>query len=416
MRHLLSAFFFAIGFYPLFGDLRVPAFTAYLEPNPDAAKVAPASGIAGWKGAEDTVNWFGDIKTAGSLQGAIVLRLPAGRKSKLCLDVAGQSREVTVQGAGDAPVTANFGTYDIAQPGYQRFALKSLNASGALNGDIDTLLLSGPAAENAHFNLDPRRNASSVHLKYETPPERNIRAFYCEVTGVETPLWTYLMACGWNRGYLGMQVNSAGERRIIFSVWDSGGEKIDRKKVKDEDRTQLVAKGEGVVAGDFGNEGTGGHSHLVYPWKTGETQRFLVTARPVDAAHTVYSGYFFRPDTGKWMLISSWKAPKAGGWLKGLYSFSEDFVGSNGELRRKALYGNQWVLDTEGHWAEITKAQFTHDLTGKENRLDRFGGVNGNAFFLSQGGFIPSTMAFRQEIGRSATGQPPADVITSINF
>ncbi len=46
------------------------------------------------------------------------------------------------------------------------------------------------------------------------------------------------------------------------------------------------------------------------------------------------------------MLISSWKAPKTGGWLKGLYSFSENYVGDNGELRRKALYGNQWICDT----------------------------------------------------------------------
>lgn len=30
----------------------------------------------------------------------------------------------------------------------------------------------------------------------------------------------YYMACGWHRGYLGMQVNSPTERRIIFSVRD----------------------------------------------------------------------------------------------------------------------------------------------------------------------------------------------------
>ena len=42
---------------------------------------------------------------------------------------------------------------------------------------------------------------------------------------------TYYMACGWHRGYFGMQVNSPTERRIIFSVWDSGGEAVDRSKV-----------------------------------------------------------------------------------------------------------------------------------------------------------------------------------------
>ena len=82
------------------------------------------------------------------------------------------------------------------------------------------------------------------------------------MTGLETPLWTYFEACGWQRGYFGMQVNAPAERRIIFSVWDSGNEGVDRSKVAEQDRVTLVAKGEGVVTGDFGNEGTGGHEPL----------------------------------------------------------------------------------------------------------------------------------------------------------
>src|SRR5206468_8968729 len=134
----------------------------------------------------------------------------------------------------------------------------------------------------------------------------------------------YYMAYRWHRGYIGLQVNSSTERRIIFSVWDSGHEAADRSNVGTADRVTLVAKGDGVDAGDFGNEGTGGHSHLIYPWKTGEKQRFIVTAKPTDATHTVYSGFYFHPEQKKWMLISSWKAPKDGGWLRGLYSFSEN--------------------------------------------------------------------------------------------
>ena len=116
---------------------------------------------------------------------------------------------------------------------------------------------------------------------------------------METPLWTYFEACGWHRGYFGMQVNSPTERRIIFSVWDNGKEAVNRSKVGEADRTTLVAKGEGVNAGDFGNEGTGGHSHLIYNWKTGAKQRFIVTAKPTDATHTVYSGYWFHPEQKK---------------------------------------------------------------------------------------------------------------------
>ena len=100
----------------------------------------------------------------------------------------------------------------------------------------------------------------SYTLKTEVDKETKIEAFYCEMTGIEEPIWTYYEACGWHRGYFGMQVNSPTERRIIFSVWDSGGESRDRKNVGEEDRVKLVAKGEGVHTNAFGGEGTGSTS------------------------------------------------------------------------------------------------------------------------------------------------------------
>jgi hypothetical protein len=321
-------------------ELRIPAYTAYLDPDADGARISERSGITGWRNPNLKVLWFGEIKTPGDLECAVQLRLPAGRESKLRLTVAGTAREATAVGSTNA-VRVAFGRYPIATAGYQSFTLESLNPAGTPAGDLDALWLAGAPTQGAHFNLKERRNAASVHLKYTPPPGTKVEAFYCEMTGVDEPVATYYMACGWHRGYFGMQVNSMTERRIIFSVWDSGGEAIDRNKVDAPDRVTLVAKGEGVYSGDFGNEGTGGHSHLKYKWKTGEKQRFIVTAKPVDATHTIFSGYYFHPDKQEWMLISSWRAPKDGGWLRGLYSFSENFGGSNGHLRRKALFGNR---------------------------------------------------------------------------
>jgi hypothetical protein len=390
-------------------ELRVPAFTAYLEPDPDGADVSPDSGITGWTDPALRVLWFGEFKTAGTVDCKLDLSLPAGAETKLRLTAGDKSREATSKGGTNGPVTLDFGSFDVPAAGYQKFTLESLNAGGQDAGNLRALRLDGPAITGAHFNLNERRNAASVHLAYPTHGFTNIDAFYCEVTGVETPLWSYFEACGWHRGYFGMQVNSPTERRIIFSVWDSGSEGVDRNKVAEADRTTLVAKGDGVYSGGFGNEGTGGHSHLVYNWKTGSRQRFLVTARPTDARHTVYSGYWFQPEQKKWMLISSWKAPKDGGYLHGLYSFVENFGGSNGELRRKALYGNQWLHTADGQWHEQTTATFSHDPTGKADRLDRFMGVEDGQFFLSNGGFIPGFTEFGKLFTRPALGVPPAD-------
>jgi len=172
-----------------------------------------------------------------------------------------------------------------------------------------------------------------------------------------------------------------------------------------------MGKGEGVYAGDFGNEGTGGHSHLKYMWKTGEKQRFVVTAKPTDPTHTIYSGYYFHPDKKQWVLISSWKAPKEGGYLRRLYSFSENFGGRNGHVLRKARYGNQWICTADGKWIELTAAHFSHDATGKADRLDRFMGVEEGQFFLSHGGFVEGFTEYGEKYTRPATGKAPSDIV-----
>ncbi len=392
-------------------QLRVPAFTAYILPAADGARVSERAGVTRWTDPAQSVNWYGRFMNTGEVQASVAMRLENGRQSQLRLTIDGQSREATVTGQGtDTVVSADFGTFQISAAGYQRIMLEARNEAGQQFGDVDALLLDGPAIEGVHFNMKERRNAASVHLFYPVPEGTDAEAMYCEVTAIEDPTTTFYMACGWHRGYFGMQVNSPAERRIIFSVWDSGNEGVDRKKVADENRVKLMGKGEGVFSGDFGNEGTGGHSHLKYLWKTGEKQRFIVTAEPVEKTFTIFSGYWFHPDQQKWMLISSWKAPKEGGRLRGLHSFSENFGGQNGHLLRKALFGNQWIRTAGGEWKELTTAGFSHDPTGKSDRFDRFMGVEDGQFFLSHGGFTDGFTKYGEKFDRPSAGRPPSEI------
>ncbi len=388
-------------------EIRVPAFTAYGDPKPDALRVSSSKGVTGWKDAAEKIVWFGELKTAGKLTAALSLNLKKDAVVKLRIAVADEAREVTATGT-DAEQTISLGEFTIARAGHVRFELSSPNPAG----DIAALVLDGPATADAHFNLKPRRNAASVHLHYPLPKDARIEWFYNEVTAVEDPVYTFYMACGFSRGYFGMQVNGPGERRIIFSVWDAGagGDAKDRTNVAAEDKVQLLGKGDGVEASVFGNEGTGGHSHLVYPWKTGEAQRFLLAARSSDAAHTEYTGYWFHPEKKAWLLIASFRAPKDGKLLRGLHSFSENFGGSNGHLLRKARYGPQWIRTVDGAWTELAEASFSHDGTGKADRLDRFMGVEEGRFFLSHGGFVPGTMPYGEKFTRPATGKAPGEI------
>jgi len=411
----LSLLFLAIAYslsaHCMADELRVPAFTAYMLPNSESARISEQKGVTQWNDPTQSVNWYGKFETSGELKLKSELCLADGTSSQFRMTVDEESHDASVTGSGiDKPVVVDFGVFTIATAGYKRIRLESLNEGRAPIADVKALLLNGAAIDKVHFNLKERRNAASVHLMYPVPDGADVEAFYCEVTAVEDPTTTFYMACGWHRGYFGMQVNSPTERRIIFSVWDSGNETQDRKKVGDENRVKLIGKGEGVFTGDFGNEGTGGHSHLKTMWKTGEKQRFVVTAKPIDKA-TVFSGYWFQPEQQKWMLISSWKAPKEGGWMRGVHSFSENFGGSNGHLLRKARYGNQWIRTPDGKWMELTTAKFSHDPTGRTDRFDRFMGVENGEFFLSHGGFLDGFAKYGEAFARPPVGQPPSDLI-----
>ena len=93
-------------------------------------------------------------------------------------------------------VNADFGTFSISDIGCPRFQLESLNDSGKPVGEIDTLIIDGPATAGAHFNVKERRNAASVHLAYPVTAGTEVEAFYCEARAAEDPAMTFHMACG----------------------------------------------------------------------------------------------------------------------------------------------------------------------------------------------------------------------------
>lgn len=390
-------------------EVRVPAYTAYIQPKANGARVTEEQGITRWRNPEQTINWYGKFVNQGELTVKVVMTLAENDTTRFRLSVDDQRSEAMAASQGKDSVTVDFGSFVVSRSGHHHISLQALDDAGQPLADVQELVLNGAATKDVHFNMKERRNAASVHLVYPVAKEIEVEAFSCEATAIEDPVTTYYMATGWHRGYFGMQVNSPTERRIIFSVWDSGDEAISRDKVANENRVTLVDKGEGVYTGDFGNEGTGGHSHLKTMWKTGDKQRFIVTAKPVDKTFTVYSGYWYRNDEQKWMLISSWKAPKEGGYMTGLYSFSENFGGETGHLTRKALFGNQWIRTSEGKWIELTEAKFSHDVTGKADRFDRSMGLEDGKFYLRHGGFTDDFTKFGERFNRPATGKPPMD-------
>jgi len=393
----------------------IPAFRAYAEPNPDGIVIPDSGPATDWKDPKEHLVWFVKFRKVGEIKLSVKINSPSQMPAHLRLDSKDALGKIA-SGHGAIGTSGvqnlDFGSTQIRQPGYVRF---DLSTDCPLTGvEVDSLVISGEPVEDALINETRWRSSASVHLRWPTAKDAPVTWFYNEILPRTSPLTTYYMACGWSRGYFGIQVNSPTERRVIFSVWDSGTEKVSRDKVDKDLQVQLVDKGEGVFTGSFGNEGTGGHSHLVYPWKTGQLQRFLVRAVPL-GERTIYSGYYYFNDKKEWGLISSWNAPKDGSYLRSLYSFIEDFWGGEGQRQRVADFGPAWVRIGKD-WSQIQAGSFTHTARIPNYREDYYFKVNGTRVTASAGGYTDDgpTAYGAKFSGVKASRPPSKDVMDFI--
>src|SRR6185312_7344339 len=300
-------------------------------------------GLVNWNDVKTFTRTFFFPQQAGKIQVAIKLKsLNGDSKLEVKFDSTGKSYEINVKKSSDF-VTIPVGTFYVPDARYHYIQINGMSKTGSSFPDIESVVISGPAAENLKYNLSEYRGAPSTHLWYQYPKDSTIAWFYNEVTipARVNSVNAYYMTNGFSGGYSGIQLNSETERRFNFSVL-SNYNTNDPKEIPKDYAITLVKKGKNVYADDFGNEGSGGHSHLVFPWKNGATYKILIGAKPA-GDHTIYSCYYFAPENGKWNLVAVWDKTKTGGKLfSGLYSFVENF-GSNGNDFFKAAYGNQWV-------------------------------------------------------------------------
>lgn len=348
--------------------------------------------IRNWNDKETVISFYFKAEKCGKMNVA----LQAKGKSRIEVSLLGKKKKVTLD--SDNLERIELGTFKVKTPGYIKMDIRGLKikegedfgsvAAVYVGGDVAPVVCVAPDF-STHFG----RRGPSVHMGYVLPNE-NIEWFYNEVVVPEEgdiPS-SYYMACGFGQGYFGMQNNTPYKRRVLFSVW-SPYETDNAAEIPDSLRVVLLKKGEGVTVQDFGNEGSGGQSFMHYDWKAGERCRFLMGVKPDGNGNTVYTAYFFDNNMGKWRLVASFRRPKISTWYTGAHSFLENFNPVMGYINRKACYGNQWARTADGRWLPVTQARFTCDATGHHrHRLDYTGGVEGETFFLSMGGFFDDYM------------------------
>jgi hypothetical protein len=362
-----------------------------------------------WQDPASTFSAFFHVDIEADIDLSLRLRVPQG-ESTLKAEIAGKTFEIKASGAEFHEVAV--GKIQ-AKPGYVQVKLSGAAKSGPVFAEISDLVIRSATPEvKASFVRNNEgnmfywgRRGPSVHLGYQMPRDKKIEYAYSEINvpAGEDPPGSYFMANGFGQGYFGIQVKSDTERWVLFSVWSPHN--TDRpSEIPEDKRVVLLKKGEGVRGGEFGGEGSGGQSILVYPWKSGTTYRFLTSVRPDGKGATVYTSWFGELGKPEWKLIASFKRPHTDTHLTGFHSFLENFYDFNGFLERRSLHGNQWVCDTDGKWHEITSARFTGDGTaGGGHRLDYAGGVSGSGFFMRNGGFFSDRVPINQSFTRPAT-------------
>lgn len=371
-------------------------------------------GIRHWQQPTDIIASYVRLDTAGTIDVALVASVEAGQ-SVIDVSLNGSTKRVTINNTvskqvyvGQFPATA----------GYQRIELRGISKQGAVFANVDQLAIGGTAVNtNTQYIRDEfywGRRGPSVHLSYNNPTSEQIDYFYSELTvptGQDVE-GSYYMSNGFAEGYFGIQVNGPSERRVLFSVW-SPNPADDPNQIPAEDRVLLLRKGPQVTSGEFGNEGAGGQSYLLYPWRAGTTYRFLLKAVPSSATTTDYTAWFYAPEQAEWRLIASFRRPKTNTYVRSMHSFLENFLPDYGNQTRSALYGNGWVHTKSGQWLALQQAHFSFDDTARrKSRWDYQGGVNNGSFFLKNGGFFNDYTPESSSFTRATTTAPDITLTT----
>jgi hypothetical protein len=336
-------------------------------------------------------------------------------EAEIAISIKGERKSLKIT-KSEAEIAV--GNWEIKDTGYVAIELSGIKKSGYYFPSIETILLSGKALsgevvyvkDNTDNLFHFGRRGPSTHLNYELPKNTKMEWFYNEVTIPEgmDPIGSYFMANGFGEGYFGMQVNSATERRVLFSVW-SPFHTDNPKEIPDNQRIKLIKKGDDVRGGEFGGEGSGGQSVKIYNWQAGNTYKFLLRVRPVANNYTEYTAYFYAPEQGQWNLIACFERPETTTYARRLHSFLECFSPNMGAVTRQGTFDNQWVCDTNGKWYELNKARFTYDATAaKGYRKDYQGGLYAKGgFYLKIDGFFNDFTTYNTLFERKPNGKSP---------
>ena len=116
--------------------------------------------------------------------------------------------------------------------------------------------------------------ADAQHLWWNLEGQGKATCLYGEITVLATHWCIYYCGANWHPGepaggYCGIQHNGPQEKRTIFSIWDTLPQLHPR-----------VSGQPGHALQPFRRRRDRRHTHMLWPWKEGDTFQFFVCKRP----------------------------------------------------------------------------------------------------------------------------------------
>ncbi|MFV0472488.1 MAG: DUF3472 domain-containing protein [Paludibacteraceae bacterium] len=388
----------------------------------------------GWSNANASLAWY-LYHTEGEYDVDIILRITKNATQKYefsMIDINNTKDTVksiiSVKGTG---VNDTLTALNVTVPttGFYKYLLKPL-ASPGNNITVAGLLFKSYTSAAADVHATNYRSSPSVHLGGWKSTDNTAVVgqqydwCYMEILVPEggDPLYTYYMSLGILSGYMGIQTNSATERRVLFSMWDDGD--TDKDPTLDQyKRAGAVDHDPATTVNRFGNEGTGTQSYVTgMVWKTGVPVQFLTNARLeeyddtlksvltngdsiVHRKNTLVSAWYNADRAIGWKYISTLRLPNKVKYFDSWYSFLENFGPANGQIKRYAYYYNGFAHEFSsdplkpGRWINFNRVNFsnTDGATGQRGDFEQGRlSENGNYFMMSSGGYANGPKKYSQ--------------------
>ncbi|MFN8296133.1 MAG: DUF5077 domain-containing protein [Chitinophagales bacterium] len=389
---------------PITGLLVPLAGNGYVtKPAPGGTEAITATGLSNWTNKNAVTSTFFHVGGIGELTIAFKAAVPSGTS---VIKAFVNGKEYTIKDVtGNTYKNYRITLLNVTKQGYVKVDLQGVsNTNNAVFANVSDIVLftstlnpSAISFANNPATYDASRKGAEVRMEYVMPNGATPEWFYNEVAVSvgSDKTGTNFISNGFIGGNAGIQITANGEKRMIFFVSNTPVA-----------NAKLIKKGASALEA---SSSTGKSLYVNFDWSVGTSYKFLTHAKPDGEGNTVYSCWFYTPETDQWNFIGTCGRPNTNNYLTGLYSSLQGTSVENTYLPRKVAYINQWI-NVNGNWSEMTTAAFKGDdvVAANKQRLDYTASASNYLFSLRNLGFAyDNNLPLNSNLTRMATGNAP---------